>query len=177
MPHTASSNPATGSKITPASKATNADLACFFNVGDDTRCDILRGLGLPKRRSYFWTELLNAFGLMPEQPEELWDELTLGAARKNVLWDAARVASEIDVAPATVNGWCRKGYPEGFPLPLINLGPKRRWWLPLEVRAYNQPSLYGDLARAIRRKPAPAAAQRQAVPIACHGTLQPLPPR
>lgn len=162
---------------TPDSKATNADLADFLDCGDDTRRVIMRVLGMPKRRSRPWSEVWAALGLAPEQPGEVWDELTLGRDRKNRLWDPARVAAEIGCATDTVNDYCRTGkFPVGFPSPVLDLGPRRRWWLPLDVRAYNQPAIYKARAALIRRLPATSQhSDARSAPMPKPGTLTPLP--
>lgn len=165
--------------ITPSDKATNADLELFFGkCGDDTRRRLLRLLGLPKRRKYPWSEIWHALGLSPDQPKPLWNDLTLGDERQNFLWSAARVADEIGLSSDTVNAYCNQDRrPEGFPAPLLSAGPKTRLWLPLEVRAYNQPSLYAALASEIRRLPKSEAASKAMAAVPKSGSLDPLPPR
>ena len=161
---------------TPTPMASNDDIARFLGVGDDTRRAILRACGLPKRRSHAWSELWARFGLAPEQPEEIWKYLMLCVDRRNTLWDVGRVADEIGAVRATVNDWCARGtYPAGFPPPLIDHRRKTRLWLPLEVRAYMDPSIYGDLARKIRRRSKDAERPAPPTTIDWHGTLQPLP--
>lgn len=169
----------TATKTTPSALVTNSELERFFgNCGDDTRRKIFSHLGLPKRRKRPWAEVWNAMGLEPEQPEVMWDDLTLGSNGKNVLWNAAQVAERTGLAASTVNDYCRKKrFPEDFPRPLINAGPKTRLWLPLEVRAYNVPSIYGVRALMIRRKAKRSGAQKKAVPVFCTRTMQPLPPK
>lgn len=177
MPHKSSLEATKAPKITPASYATNPDFERFFgNCGDDTRRKIFRFYNLPKRKKRPWSEFWNAVGLDPRQPKNLWDELTLGSSRKNVLWDAARVAEETGYAVVTMNGYCHKNsFPEGFPQPLINVGAKTRLWLPLEVCAYNRPSIYAARAAMIRRKPQCTTAPKKADAVAYTGTMQPLP--
>ena len=169
MPHAPSSKASTAAKITPSTPVTNPEFERFFgNCGDDTRRKIFRHLGLPKRRKQPWGEFWNAVGLDPEQPEELWEDLTLGSGSKNALWDAA----------STVNGYChRKSFLNGFPKPLIDVSPKTRLWLPLDVRAYVWPSLYGDRAAMIRRNPKRSTVRKKAEQIPYTGTMQPLPQR
>jgi hypothetical protein len=148
--------------------ATNDDFARFFDVGDDTRRALLRAFGMPKRRKHAETEIWNAIGLEPDQPEEVRNELMCSSGSRIKLWGPSRVAEE--------NRWCRqRKYPEGFPLPVVDLGTKRRWWLPIDVRAYLQPSIYGDLARMIQRKSASKPPPPETVEW--NGTLQPLPPQ
>lgn len=157
--------------------AGNDDIARFLGVGDDTRRAILRALGLPKRRKHAWSELWARLGLEPDQPEEVRRHLTLGPDGKNALWDAARVAEELGCVASTVNGWCaRKALPSGFPPPLIDHRRKTRLWLPLDVRAYVEPSIYGALARQVRRRPKVVEKAARPAPLDLHGTLQPLPP-
>lgn len=164
-------------KPTPVPTASNDDIALFLGVGDDTRRAILRHFGLPKRRRQAWSEIWFGLGLEPEQPEELWEHLTLGPKRTNRLWDAARVGDEIGVGSDTVNGYCARGaFPDGFPRPLIDHRRKTRLWLPIEVRAYMQPSIFGDLAGRIRRRRKEAEKAAPPAAVAWHGSLQPLPP-
>ena len=155
----------------------NDDIARYLGVGDDVRRAILRHLGLPKRRQHAVSELWAALGLEPIQPEEVQKHLVPDPDGKNRLWDAARVAEQIGCAASTVNGYCaNEGCPSDFPMPLLNFSRKTRIWLPLEVRAYVEPSIYGDLARQILRKPKPAKLPEPPEAITWHGTLQPLPP-
>jgi len=162
---------------TPVPTASNDEIALFLGVGDDTRRAILRGLGLPKRRRHAWSEIWFCLGLEPEQPEELREHLTLGAKKTIRLWDAARVAEEIGVVAGTVNGYCARGaFPDGFPRPLIDHRRKTRLWLPIEVRAYLQPSIFGDLAGRIRRRRKKTEPAAPPAALAWHGSLQPLPP-
>ncbi|WP_026759138.1 hypothetical protein [Sediminimonas qiaohouensis] len=179
MPNTSSPKACKAAKITPSSQATNADFEKFFGeCGDDTRRKIFRYLGLPKRKKQPWGEFWNAVGLDPEQPEELWEDLTHGSDGKNGLWDAARVAEEIGLAASTVNGYChKKSFPDDFPRPLIDASKKTRLWLPLEVRAYVRSSIYRARAEKIRRKPTRRTAAKKAERIPYTGTMQPLPPR
>lgn len=179
MPHNRSSKTFTSARITPATFATNSDFERFLgNCCDDTRRRIFRHLGLPKRKKRPWAEFWNAVGLEPDQPEELWDLLTLGSNVTNSLWNAARVAEETGLAVSTVNSYCHKNkFPDGFPGPLIDAGPKARFWLPLDVRAYVRPSLYRDRHAMIRRKPKRQGKSRSVERIQHTSTMQPLPPR
>jgi hypothetical protein len=177
MAHTPSSEAPSASKITPDFKVSNADLERFLgNCCDDTRRKIFGLIGLPKRKKRPWTEFWSAVGLATDQPEDLWEELSLGSKGTNVLWDATRVAGEAGLAASTVNGYCHKSrFPDGFPKPLIDAGPKTRLWLPLEVRAYNQPSIYGVRAAMIRRNKKPSSTSTKGAAIPYTGTMQPLP--
>lgn len=167
----------------PTALASNADLEFFLGVEEDTRRKLLRAWGLFGRRRYAWSEIWHALGIAPDQPKDLWPELYSGTERTTRLWNAARVAEEIGVAAATVNGWCTKGaLPTGFPPPLLAFSAKTRGWLPLQVRAYVQPSLYAARAGRIRpgvetQAPRPPTAPAPAQTLAWHGTLHPLPPR
>ncbi|WP_295046790.1 hypothetical protein [uncultured Paracoccus sp.] len=178
MPHTPLPETATAAQITPGSLATNQDIERFLGeCCDDTRRKILRHLGLPKRKKRPWAELWHAVGLATVQPKDVWDALTVGSTGRNTLWDAARVAEETGLATSTVNGYCHKNsFPDGFPRPLIDAGPKTRLWLPLEVRAYNVPSIYGARAALIRRRPKRSAASKKPATVPYTGTMQPLPP-
>lgn len=179
MSHTHPLQAIIATKITPSSLATNAVLERFFgNCCDDTRRKIFSQLGLPKRRNRPWAEVWAAIGLDPVQPDDLWDDLTVGQNGKNQLWDAVRVAEETGLAASTVNNYCWKNFfPEDFPRPLINVSPKTRLWLPLEVRAYNRPSLYRSQAAKIRRKPKESTVSKKTKTVSYTGTAQPLPPR
>jgi len=163
---------------TPVPKVSNDDIARYLGgIGDDTRRAILRSLGLPKRRQHAVSELWAALGLEPEQPKKVRKYLIPDPEGRNALWGAARVAEETGVVRATVNDWCaRKAFPQGFPPPLIDHRRKTRLWLPIEVRAYIEPSIYGDIARRIRRRPKAVEKPARPEPVAWHGTLQPLPP-
>lgn len=168
--------PAEGcNRLNPASKATNSDLEKFFGVREETRSVILRSLGLPKRRAYPWTEIWNALGLEPEQPETLWASLMLGPKRDNTLWSAAQVADHLGMTPDTINAWYRSGKP-GFPRPLIDYGSKTRKWLPVEIQAYDQPSIYAQMANQILRKPPSKRAASRKTEVIPQGSLIPLPP-
>ena len=167
---------------TPVPTATNDEIARFLGVGDDTRRAILRAFGLPRRRRHAWSELWVRLGLDPEQPDDIRAHLQLGPNGENALWDAARVAEETDVTASTVNRRCsRDVFPAGFPRPVIDHRRKTRLWLPLEIRAYIEPSIYGDTARRIRRagKAAEEPARTEELSAAEHvvwtGTLEPLP--
>jgi hypothetical protein len=166
-------------KPTPVLKATNDELERYLGVGDDTRRAILRALGLPKRRRHAWSEIWARLGLEPVQPDEVMKHLMLGPRNENALWDADRVADETGYAVDTVHGRCRKqAFHDGFPRPILDFSSKTRLWLPLDVRAYIEPTIYGDLAakvcrRAVRTEKKPPVA----APVVLHGTLQPLPPR
>jgi hypothetical protein len=161
--------------LAPASRATNSDLEKFFGVREETRSVILRNLGLPKRRAYPWTEIWNALGLEPEQPEALWESLMLGPKRDNTLWSAAQVAEHLGITPDTINSWYRSGK-SGFPRPLVDIGPKTRKWLPVEIRAYDQPSIYAQVANQILRKPPSKRAASHKTAVIPQGSLIPLPP-
>ena len=155
--------------------ATNDDIARFLGVGDDTRRALLRALGLPKRRRHAWSELWARLGLDPVQPEDVRTHLMLGADGRNALWDASRVAEETGVVASTVNGWCsRDTFPPGFPRPIIDHRRKTRLWLPVEVRAYVEPSIYGELAGRIRRAAKSVDRPAAAEPVVWNGTLEPL---
>jgi len=163
--------------VAPVCRASNADLARFFAVGDDTRRRVLAELGLPKRRAHRWTEVWHALGLSAEQPAILLPELTLGPDRSNILLTPARVAQHLHVATDTVNRWRRGDAPSGFPAPLLDLGPRLCRWLPLDVRAFDAPALYGDLASQVVRR---ARKPRRTAPDArlpAEGSLEPLPPQ
>ena len=166
-------------RIGPSALATNSEFERFFGrCGDDTRRKIFHHLGLPRRRKQAWGEFWHAVGLETEQPEHLWEDLTLGCSGKNILWNASRVAEETGLAATTVNGYChRKSFPVGFPEPLIDIGPKTRLWLPLEVRAYVRPSLFGNRAASIRRKPVKRPLSNKSEQVSYTGTLEPLPQR
>jgi hypothetical protein len=178
MSHTTPPHATTATKITLSTLATNADLERFFgSCGDDTRRKIFSHLGLPKRRKRPWGEVWAALGLDSMQTEEMWDQLTLGRDGKNKLWDAARVAEETGLVASTINNYCRSDqFPEDFPRPLISMSPKTRLWLPLEVQAYNRPSLYGAKAANIRRKPTGSTVSKNVKMVSYTGTAQPLPP-
>jgi hypothetical protein len=166
-------------KNTPSSvpMATNDEIARYFGVADDVRRAIMKALCLPRRRRTAWSEIWVRLGLEPVQPDEVREHLMLGPQNRNALWDAERVASELGRAVDTVNGRCRrKTFHDGFPRPILDFSTKTRLWLPLEVRAYVEPAIYGDLAAKVRRrgaKPTPPAD----TPVVMHGTLQPLPPK
>ncbi|PKQ10472.1 MAG: hypothetical protein CVT70_19495 [Alphaproteobacteria bacterium HGW-Alphaproteobacteria-1] len=179
MPQISSPEAAKPAIITPSSHATNGEFEKFFGgCGDDTRRKIFHHLGLPKRAKRPWGEFWNAVGLDPDQPEKLWEDLTHGSDGSKTLWNAARVAEEVGLTAATVNGYCHKNsFPVGFPRPLIDLSPKTRLWLPLEVQAYNRPSLYKVRAAMIRWKPKRQAVTKKAERIPYTGTMQPLPSR
>jgi hypothetical protein len=179
MQQTSSPDATRPAKITPSYHATNADFEKFFgDCSDDTRRKIFHYLGLPKRKKRPWGEFWDAVGIDPDQPEELWEDLTHGGDGRNVLWNAARVAEEVGLTAATVNGYCHKSsFPVSFPRPLIDLSPKTRLWLPLEVQAYVRPSLYAARAAMIRWKPKRQAPAKKGVHIPYTGTMQPLPPR
>lgn len=164
-------------KPTPVPMATNDEIARYFGVADDLRRALMTALGLPRRRRTAWSEIWVRLGLEPVQPDEVREHLMLGPQNRNALWDAARVAEETGKVADTVNGRCRRnGFADGFPRPILDFSGKTRLWLPLDVRAYVEPTIYGDLAAKVRRRGArekpPAAA-----PFALHGTLQPLPPK
>ncbi|OWU81752.1 hypothetical protein ATO6_23390 [Oceanicola sp. 22II-s10i] len=179
MPASPNTTAAEATPVTPTSMASNADLERFFgDCGDDTRRLIMRRLGLPKRKSRPWTEIWFAVGLEAEQPEALWDELTLGSKRRNMLWDAARTAEHAGLASSTVNGYCHSGvFRDGFPRPLINISRRIRLWLPLEVCGYVAPSVYAERAAMIRRRPEQTKTEKPIVPVSYTGTMQPLPPK
>lgn len=160
----------------PLTSLTNDEIARFFGgVGDDTRRAILRALGLPKRRKHAASEILAALGLHPEQLPVVMAEIMLRADGRNALWNAARVADEVESTAGTVHRWVRDGGPAGFPKPVINHSRKVRLWIPLEVRAFWRPSLYAARARLIRRRPPALQTSGRATPVVWTGTLQPLP--
>lgn len=81
----------------------------------------------------------------------------------------------LEMTTPTVNKWVNKGTaPDGFPPPICEFGPKTRLWLPLEIRAYAQPSLYGDLEAQIRRCPVKRKSPKK---VTHHKTMAPLPRR
>lgn len=164
---------------TPDTKITNSDIADFLDFEEDTRRVVMRALGMPKRRIHRYSELWVAIGLAPEQPDFLWPALVLGADRKNHLWGPERVAEEVGCATDTVNGYCRTGkFPDGFPRPLFDLAPRQRRWLPLDVRAYTQPSLFGRLSKRLKRKSISLrSGQDRSASMPRAGSLQPLPPK
>jgi hypothetical protein len=179
MPTKSTTKPEARSKISPSALVNNPDLERFFgNCCDDTRRKIFAQIGLPRRKKRPWAEVWSVLGLATEQAEELWNDLTLGSRRNNILWDATRVAEEAGLAATTINSYCHKGqFPEDFPEPLINLGRKTRLWLPLEVRAYIAPSIYGDRARLIQRISKVSAPPKKAATVRYTGSMQPLPPK
>ena len=155
---------------------TNDEAARFFGgVGADTSRAILRGLGLPKRRKHAASEILAALGLDPKQRPDILGEIMLRSDGRNALWDAARVADEVESTAGTVHRWVRDGGPAGFPKPVLNHSRKVRLWIPLEVRAFWRPSLYAARARLIRRRPPALQTSGRATSVVWTGTLQPLP--
>lgn len=164
-------------KPTPVPMATNDEIARYFGVADDLRRAIMTALGLPRRRRTAWSEIWVRLGLEPDQPEEVRKYLMPGPQTGTALWDAERVAEETGKAVDTVNGRCRRDrFDDGFPRPILDFSAKTRLWLPLDVRAYVEPAIYGGLAAMVRRRGARAKAPA-AAPLALHGTLQPLPPK
>lgn len=163
-------------KPAPVPMATNDEIARYFGVGDDLRRAIMTKLGLPKRRCTAWSEIWVRLGLEPVQPDEIRAHLMLGPENRNALWNSARVAVETGRAPDTVNARCRRNwFGDGFPRPILDFSAKTRLWLPLDVRAYVEPTIYGGLAAKVRRRGTRGQAQA-AAPLVLNSTLQPLPP-
>lgn len=163
-------------KLSSVPMATNDEIARFLGVSDDTRRAILRAVRLPKRRRHAWSEIWAFLGLEPKQPDDVMEHLMLGPKNQNALWGADRVAAETGDSVDTVNERCRKSAFQSFPPPILSYSAKTRLWLPLDVRAYVEPAIYGDLAAKVRRRAHVEKKAHGVAPIKWDGTLQPLPP-
>lgn len=131
-------------ELSPGS-ASKQNLCDFFNVGEDKMNEILRDFGLSTRREHDWTTIWDALGLSAVQKRKIWHKL------QTPMLSVKETAAIIKKHPKTVSGWCEKGeYPPGFPAP-FDFGPRTKRWLDLEIWNYEQPKIYGDLAREIRR--------------------------
>lgn len=140
--------------------AKKSDLNKFFVVGDEKRNEILRALGLSPQRDHDWTTIWAALGLSAIQKRRLWDDL------QKPMLTVAQVADIIEKRPKTVSGWCDRGqFPPGFPVP-FDFGPRTKRWIELEVWAYHQPAIYGNLSRKLAR-PTPSSRKVLQAPTGC----------
>lgn len=144
------------SKIESPGFVTSGEMMRYFGVGEEKLRAIRKEFNIPDGRKLDWTTVWAAVGLSPVQKKKLWEDLT------EALLCPEEVGELIGASPSTINGWCRKHeYPARFPPP-IRFGGKTRRWIPLEIRAFRQPTIYGPSAREIAR---PKASSRK--------TLQP----
>lgn len=140
----------------------------WLQVSEDTRRKLMEAWGLSSRSPLPWSELLARIGLDPEQPLQLHEDLMEN------LWDTKAVAFHISKKPKTVASWVATGnYPKRFPRPVLIIGPRKKLWLPIEVKAYYRPNMFLALADAIHRpnaRPEEIQRHREDLPV----TLEPL---